>query len=157
MASILSDLWIDTDGGTVYARAASHPPRDARPIVILVHGMVISSRYMVPTAERLAPICNVYAVDLPGYGKSYKPAKTLSLSELADALAEWMDAARISRADLVGNSFGCQIIAEFAVRHPERIDRLVLQALPSTPTRAPCHASCTGFFATRCASRVVSG
>src|SRR5437763_13467335 len=119
--------------------------------------MVISSRYMVPTAERLAPICNVYAVDLPGYGNSYKPAKTLSLSELADALAEWMNAARISRADRVGNSFGCQIIAEFAVRHPERIDRLVLQALPSTPTRAPCHASCTGFFATRCASRVVSG
>src|SRR5439155_18282835 len=89
--------------------------------------MVVSSRYMVPTAERLASLCKVYAVDLPGYGKSYKPEKILSLSELADALAAWMDAVGIGRAHLVGNSFGCQIIAEFALRHPERVDRLVLQ------------------------------
>ena len=95
--------------------------------MVLVHGMVVSSRYMVPTAERLAPLCNVYAVDLPGYGKSAKPAKVLSLAELADALAGWMQAAGLERAHLVGNSFGCQIIAEFAVRHPARVERLVLQ------------------------------
>ena len=69
----LSDLWLQTSEGTVFARVSAHTPDRRRPIVILVHGMVISSRYMVPTAERLAPFANVYAVDLPGYGKSYKP------------------------------------------------------------------------------------
>src|SRR3982751_3131372 len=96
-------------------------------MVILVHGMVISSRYMVPTAERLAPLCDVYAVDLPGYGKSAKPARVLSLAELADALAAWMKAAGLEKAHLVGNSFGCQIIVEFALRHPARVNRIVLQ------------------------------
>jgi pimeloyl-ACP methyl ester carboxylesterase len=97
------------------------------PTVVLVHGLVISSRYMVPTAEQLAYLCRVYAVDLPGYGKSYEPKTVLSLSELADALAGWMTVLGLAKAHLVANSFGCQILAEFALRHPERVDRLVFQ------------------------------
>jgi pimeloyl-ACP methyl ester carboxylesterase len=130
----LQDLWVATAQGRIYARAAwQHSARAAN--VVLVHGLVISSRYMVPTAERLAPLCNVYAPDLPGYGKSAKPARILSLAELADALASWMAAARVEKAHLVGNSFGCQIIAEFALRHAGRIDRLVLQG-PTVDPRA---------------------
>jgi len=56
-------------------------------VIILVHGMVISSSYMVPTAERLGLLSRVYAVDLPGYGKSYKPWPILRLPQLADASA----------------------------------------------------------------------
>lgn len=133
--SLLRDLWIETQDGAIYARTNRHPPRADRPIVVLVHGMVISSRYMVPTALGLAPLCNVYAVDLPGYGKSYKPGRVLSLPALAVALDAWMDRAAISRAHFVGNSFGCQVIAEFAMRHPERVDRLVLQG-PTVDPRA---------------------
>ena len=121
----LRDLWVDTAEGKIYARAALSDARG--PGVVLVHGLVISSRYMVPTAERLAPLCDVYAPDLPGYGRSAKPARILSLAELADALARWMSAAGLERAHLVGNSFGCQVIAEFALRHPARVERLVLQ------------------------------
>src|SRR5919197_5156962 len=123
----LRDLWVETAHGAMYARAAAEQAERKLPDVVLVHGLVISSRYMVPTAERLAGVCNVYAVDLPGYGKSAKPARILSLPELADALANWMQAARLQRAHLVGNSFGCQIIVEFALRHAARADRLVLQ------------------------------
>jgi pimeloyl-ACP methyl ester carboxylesterase len=99
----------------------------AGPTVILVHGMVVSSRYMAPMAEILAPECAVYAPDLPGYGRSYKPWPPFTVAELADALAAWMDAEHLGRAHLVANSFGCQIAAEFAVRHPWRLERLVLQ------------------------------
>ena len=125
--AMLRDVWTESRAGTYYARSNAESAAPDAPIVVLVHGMVISSRYMVPTAERLAPWCRVYAVDLPGYGRSYKPARPLALPELADALAAWMEAAGIARAHLVGNSFGCQIIAELALRHPRRIDRLVLQ------------------------------
>ena len=38
-----------------------------------------------------------------------------------------MNVLGLTKAHLVGNSFGCQIIAEFALRHPRHIDRLVLQ------------------------------
>ena len=70
------------------------------PTVVLVHGLVIASAYMVPTAERLAPFCHVYVPDLPGYGKSYKPPLTLTLPRLTDALAEWLDALAIAKAHL---------------------------------------------------------
>jgi 2-hydroxy-6-oxonona-2,4-dienedioate hydrolase len=40
-----------------------------------VHGLVVSSRYMVPLAEVLACWFDVYAPDLPGFGRSEKPSR----------------------------------------------------------------------------------
>jgi 2-hydroxy-6-oxonona-2,4-dienedioate hydrolase len=121
----LRRVWVDTAAGVMHARVGGDD--QARTPVVLVHGLVISSRYMVPTALELAPLCPVYAVDLPGYGDSAKPRAMLGLPELADALAAWMDAMRLSSAHLVANSFGCQVLADFAVRHARRVDRLVFQ------------------------------
>ncbi|MDP8960717.1 MAG: alpha/beta hydrolase [Actinomycetota bacterium] len=98
------------------------------PDVVLVHGFGVSSRNMVPTAEALAPHCRVYAPDLPGHGLSYNPSQTLDLTGLAETLIEWMTSVGLQRACLLGNSYGCQIIVELAVRHPERVERLILQA-----------------------------
>jgi pimeloyl-ACP methyl ester carboxylesterase len=71
---------------------------------------------------------NVYTLDLPGYGKSDKPRHILNISELSDALAGWMEMIGIGRAVLVGHSFGCQITADFALRHSDKIERAVLAA-----------------------------
>ena len=57
---------------------------------------------------------------------SASPATVLSIAELADALHGWLDVCQIHRAAFVGNSFGCQIIVDLAMRYPERVDRLVL-------------------------------
>jgi 2-hydroxy-6-oxonona-2,4-dienedioate hydrolase len=102
-------------------------------VVVLVHGLVVSSRYMVPTAERLAPHHRVFAPDLPGFGRSERPPGVLNVAGLSDALSAWMGATGLKCAALVGNSFGCQIIAELAVRHPDRVERAVLQG----PTMDP--------------------
>lgn len=123
----LQSQYTTVDGLSMHARVSAEAlPEDAT-VVILVHGLVISSRYMIPTAELLAPDYRVYAPDLPGYGESDKPERVLELPELADVLCRWMDSVGIERATMLGNSFGCQIIAEFAVRHPDRISRAVLQ------------------------------
>jgi pimeloyl-ACP methyl ester carboxylesterase len=98
-----------------------------RPPVVLVHGLVISSRYMEPLAAALSPYLRVLAPDLPGFGESDKPRQAIGIGELADALGDWLQSLSIERAMLVGNSFGCQVLAEFAVRHPRMTDRLVLQ------------------------------
>ncbi len=128
----LRRVWTDTPIGRIHARVGGEA-LDGPPVV-LVHGMVISSRYMVPTALELAPLCPVYAVDLPGYGDSVLPHAILGLAELADALAAWMDAMRFPAAHLVANSFGCQVLAEFALRHGHRVDRLVFQGPTVDPT-----------------------
>lgn len=119
----------------MYARTNAPAAPPAAPVIVLVHGMVISSSYMVPTAERLAPLSRVYAVDLPGYGKSYKPWPILRLPQLAEALAAWMDSLTLPRAHLVANSFGCQILAEFGLRHADRVQRMVFQG-PTVDPRA---------------------
>ncbi|HEY0385026.1 MAG TPA: alpha/beta fold hydrolase [Pyrinomonadaceae bacterium] len=102
-------------------------PADRTPIV-LVHGLGVSSRYMMPTALRLATHARVFAPDLPGFGLSRKPRRTLSIPELSDALAAWMRANQLERAIFIGNSLGAQIIVDFAVRYPERVEQSVLIA-----------------------------
>jgi pimeloyl-ACP methyl ester carboxylesterase len=93
---------------------------------VLVHGLVVSSRYMLPLAEVLARWFDVYAPDLPGFGRSEKPPRAFDVPELADALARWLDTQRIARAALLANSFGCQVVADLAVRYPRLVERAVL-------------------------------
>ncbi len=82
---------------------------------------------MAKTAEALATHFPVYAPDFPGHGDSADPPRVLDAGGLADSVAAWMAAARIERAHLLGNSFGCQVIAELAARRPELVERVVLQ------------------------------
>lgn len=96
--------------------------------VILVQGLGISASYMIPTMREIAGFAKVFALDLPGFGDSEKPSHVFNVEELADVLADWMNAAGIERAVLVGHSFGSQIVAEFALRHAEKIERAVLAA-----------------------------
>lgn len=102
------------------------------PPVVLVHGLGLSGRYMLPTARHLAPHFPVYLPDLPGFGDSGKPAKALDVPGLADALAAWIRAVGLARVALLGNSFGCQVIADLGARHPELVERAVLQG-PTAP------------------------
>jgi pimeloyl-ACP methyl ester carboxylesterase len=108
------------------------PP--SAPTIVLVHGVAVSSRYLVPLAQHLADHARVYVPDLPGYGLSdHPPGRDLTVTELADALLAWMDRIGLERPHLFGNSFGCQVIADLAARHPDRVGRLVLQG----PTMDP--------------------
>jgi 2-hydroxy-6-oxonona-2,4-dienedioate hydrolase len=95
--------------------------------VVLVHGMVVSGRYMAPLLEELASSYQVFVPDLPGFGRSEKPSWVLDVAGLAEALEGFLEAAGIERAALVGNSMGCQVIADLAARRPEHVERVVLQ------------------------------
>ena len=97
-----------------------------KPAVILVPGLVVTSRNVVPTGKRLQEECSVYCLDLPGFGRSDNPTRTLSVPQLAAALFAWMDAAGLPDAHLLGNSFGCQVSVEAAVQQPGRVKSLVL-------------------------------
>jgi pimeloyl-ACP methyl ester carboxylesterase len=119
----------------MFARVSAQPPANGRLPVVLVHGLVISSRYMEPLAAILGRHFRVLAPDLPGFGESDKPRHVLDVDELADALALWLEANGIARAAFIGNSFGCQVLAALAVRHPGVVDRLVLQG-PTVDPRA---------------------
>ena len=102
-------------------------PRNGQTFV-LIHGLGMSSRYMMPTARLLSPHGDVHLPDLPGFGKSDKPARTLSIQALADALHEWLEARQILHPILIGNSLGGQVIADYAARYPQLLKCAVLVA-----------------------------
>jgi pimeloyl-ACP methyl ester carboxylesterase len=81
---------------------------------------------MIPLAERLASQRRVYALDLPGFGRSDKPRRPLNITELTDALAGWMRENGLERATLLANSIGCQIVVELAIQCPELVGRIIL-------------------------------
>lgn len=89
---------------------------------------------MIDAAIHLARNSDVYCPDLPGFGKSSKPARTLNVSELSDALSVFLQKSEIGRAVIVGHSFGCQIAADFALKNPAKLERLVLAAPSGDPS-----------------------
>lgn len=122
----LASLWLRRDGRRLHARLGAGTLPANRPLVVLVHGLVVSGRYMVPLAERLARHVPVLVPDLPGFGRS-RGGPVLDLDGLTDALVDWLDALEVERAAFVGNSMGCQLVTNLAARHPDRISAAVLQ------------------------------
>jgi pimeloyl-ACP methyl ester carboxylesterase len=100
------------------------------PAVVLVHGLgghadewLNLSAYLVKAGYR------VYLPDLPGYGRSEKPADfSYSVHDEADAVVGFLDALGLKQVDLGGWSMGGGIVQHVAFRHPERVRRLMLFA-----------------------------
>ena len=116
---------IQVGGLGMFTRVGGEAGAGPDPIV-LVHGAVVSGRYMVPTAERLAVSHRVLVPDLPGFGHSEDPARPLRVPELASALLAWLDAAGVARAHIVGNSLGAQVAVAAAQAAPHRVGSLIL-------------------------------
>jgi 2-hydroxy-6-oxonona-2,4-dienedioate hydrolase len=135
VAEGVTSVWTEVGTGRIHARVTTRPPPPDAPTLVLVHGIGVSGRYLLPTAVCLAATCRVYVPDLPGFGLSVGPAAALDVPALADALADWMRVMQLPPAVLLGNSFGCQIIAELGVRHPTLVARAVLQG-PTIDPRA---------------------
>lgn len=122
----LQGWWTVVNGMPLFMRLGDEPVPADRPHVVLVHGLSVSSRYMIPTARQFAPHYHVYAPDFPGFGNSPKPQHVLDIPELAAVLHAWLQAMGLRRVAMIGNSLGCQVIVDFALRYPEHLDRAVL-------------------------------
>ncbi|BBH63853.1 dihydrolipoamide acetyltransferase [Actinoplanes sp. OR16] len=111
--------------------------------IVLVHGLAVSHRYLMPTAVALAGRGHpVLVPDLPGFGRSDKPGRAFDVDEHAYHLATWLDIRGIDRACLAGHSFGAEVVARLAVRRPDLTAALVL----ASPTADPTARSRTGLF-----------
>jgi pimeloyl-ACP methyl ester carboxylesterase len=133
----LAERWTIVNGLPVFARVnVDVAPPETTPLVH-IHGFGISGTYLLPAASRLAAYYPTYVPDLPGYGRSHKPDHTLSISELADALADYLDVVGVQKANLLGNSMGCLIAIEFAHKYPDRIERAILVSPAGGPHNQP--------------------
>ena len=111
-------------GGRVMVYRAGRREGDA---VVLVHGLGSSAVNDWPRLVRaLAPHYDVFALDLPGFGKSDKGNKLYSPGNYVRVL-EAAIAPRVGRPfHLVGHSMGAAIALAYAAAHPQRVKQLVL-------------------------------
>jgi pimeloyl-ACP methyl ester carboxylesterase len=116
------DEWqIDLHGHpAIYRIAGEGPP------VVLIHGMVNSSRHWERVAERLASDYTVVAPDLIGHGDSATPRGDYSLGAHAASIRDLLTAIGIERATIVGHSLGGGVAMQFFYQFPQRTERLVL-------------------------------
>lgn len=101
--------------------------------IVFIHGAIVSHLYWMPTVRLLAETHDVYALDLPGHGRSSKPAKTLGVIEQADVIGAWLTAMGMDKAVIAANSYGCEVAVELALRHADQVDCLILTAPASDP------------------------
>jgi len=97
--------------------------------VLLIHGFCGNAYNWSEVFEPLSKDFRVIVPDLPGYGKSGCPGKDQKPTMIwyADFLAEFLDQIGVGKAIVVGNSMGGSIAAWLAVRHPEKVEKLVLE------------------------------
>src|SRR5215212_6173810 len=103
-----------------YRIAGSGPP------VVLIHGMVNSSRHWERVALRLAEAYTVIAPDLLGHGDSATPRGDYSLGAHAAAIRDLLASIGVDSATIVGHSLGGGVAMQFFYQFPQRTDRLVL-------------------------------
>jgi pimeloyl-ACP methyl ester carboxylesterase len=96
------------------------------PVVILVHGLGADSTIWAANLATLSAKTHVFAIDQIGFGRSDKPPLDYRIQTFAEFLYAFMQAAKIPRATLVGNSLGGWVAAELAVQHPEAVEKLIL-------------------------------
>ena len=96
-----------------------------KPPMIVLHGMLGSSRNWQTTGRDLAAHYHVFALDARNHGKS-PHAPLMNYGVLADDIITWMDARGLVKAVLVGHSMGGKTAMLLACRHPNRVERLVV-------------------------------
>src|SRR5215471_14670661 len=103
-----------------YLEAGQGPP------VVLLHGLGGDGSRWTPNIEPLARDFHVFALDQIGFGQSDKPLANYHTGMLAEFLVDFLKAANVGRASLVGNSMGASVALYTAVRFPQAVDRIVL-------------------------------
>jgi pimeloyl-ACP methyl ester carboxylesterase len=102
---------------------------NAGPVVVCLHGFCQSSQYWAPSLERIAAAgMTGLAPDLPGFGQSAHESGPYTMTAMADGLARLLDARRVERIAMVGGSMGGVVAQQFVLRHPDRVERLLLVA-----------------------------
>ena len=93
--------------------------------MVVLHGMLGSSRNWQSAGRDLADTFHVRAPDLRNHGASLH-AETMTYAEMMADVVAWMDAQGIAKAALLGHSMGGKIAMRLACRHPERVERLIV-------------------------------
>jgi pimeloyl-ACP methyl ester carboxylesterase len=109
-----------------------------RPPLVILHGMLGSSRNWQTAGKDLAAHYHVHALDARNHGGSPHADLMDYPAMMADVL-DWLDAQSLPKVTLLGHSMGGKTAMLLACRHPERVERLVVVDIAPKPYRCASH------------------
>ena len=93
--------------------------------LLVLHGAYMTADAMAPFVEEFARSRPVVAVDQRGHGRTPDAEGPITYEALADDAAAVLDAARLAHADALGYSMGAAAVMQLAIRHPDKVAKLV--------------------------------
>ncbi len=121
--------------------------------LLLLHGNGEDGTYFVHQMEAFSRDHRVIALDTRGHGQSPRGTAPFTLDQFAVDLLAFMDRQRLDRADILGFSDGGNIALLFALRHPERVGRLILNGANLDPKGVKAYVQLPIVLGYRIASR----
>lgn len=91
-----------------------HVAEGSGPVVVVLHGWGASIETVASIVSALAPVAEVHALDLPGFGQSDPPPQPWGVDDYRRFLTSYLDAEGIERAALVGHSNGGRVAIAMA-------------------------------------------
>jgi|SRR6185503_3621766 len=98
------------------------------PLVVL-HGAYMNIPNMGAIIPALAKTHRVYALEFQGHGRTNDIDRPITYQNLADDVSAFMDAVGLKKADLFGYSMGAGAALQLAIRHPDKVNRLVVASV----------------------------
>ncbi|MFT7286530.1 MAG: haloalkane dehalogenase [Halieaceae bacterium] len=118
--------YVDGRWGQVHVREIGEGPP-----LLLLHQSPLSGRMFDAVMPLLAAAgYHVAAIDTAGYGNSDAPDNSPSIIDHGEAIANVLEALQWPQCHILGHHTGAAIGAAFAARHPDRVQRLVLNGVP---------------------------
>ncbi len=118
--------YVDVPTGQVHYRTVG----EGTPLLLLhqsPNSSVMFERAFPPLA---AANIRVIAMDTPGYGMSSVPDERPGIETYASVIPALLDALNVQQCAVLGHHTGANTAAEFAIRHPERVTKLILNGPP---------------------------
>jgi len=111
---------VDVNGMRIYYEVSG----TGDPLIVL-HGAYMNIPTMGEIIPALAETHRVYALEFQGHGRTTDIDRPITYENLADDVAGFMDAVGLETADVLGYSMGANAGLQLAIRHPQRVDRLI--------------------------------
>ena len=94
--------------------------------LVLIHGGGNDWHEWSANMKALSTVAEIFALDFPGFGLSGKPEALITAEWLAEFMKSFLDAVALKEAAMAGQSIGGLVAADFAMKYPARVKKLVL-------------------------------
>lgn len=96
--------------------------------LILLHGFAMYKEFWNWQARELSKDFKVITLDIRGCGKTDHPVESFYMEDLADDVRAFLDYLNLEKTHLGGHSFGGMVAQHFAIKYPNRLNKLVLMS-----------------------------